>query len=91
MIKTKMTFNERNEYIDDAIKQFKALHDKYTSGLDILTDEQWKTYIDEMYAIEKLYLNSNLEGIMGRLCQAFLDDTELVQKKLIKIKGKLIT
>lgn len=82
MIKTKMTFNERNGYIDDAIKQFKALHDKYTSGLDILTDEQWKAYIGGMDAVRENYLNSNLEGIIGRLCQVFLDDTEMAQKKL---------
>ncbi len=82
MIKTKMTFKERNEYIDDAIKQFKALHDKYTSGLEILTDEQWKTYIGGMDAIRENYLNSNLEDIIGRLCQVFLDDTEMAQKKL---------
>lgn len=77
-----MTFNERNEYIDDAVRQFKALHHKYTNGKSILTDLEWKAYIGGMDAIRELYLNTNLEDIIGRLCQVFLDDTEMVQKKL---------
>lgn len=83
-----MTFSERNEYIDDAVRQFKTLHHKYTGGKGILTDSEWKAYIGGMDAIRELYLNTNLEETIGKLCQIFLDDTEMVQKKL---KGELIT
>lgn len=77
-----MTFSERNEYIDDEVRQFKTLHHKYTGGKGILTDSEWKAYIGGMDAIRELYLNTNLEETIGKLCQIFLDDTEMVQKKL---------
>ena len=78
----KMTFNQRNEYIDDAIRQFKTLHDKYTGSSAILKDDEWETYINGMDAVAGMYKGTNLEDIIGRLCMTFLDDTELVQKKL---------
>ena len=78
----KMTFNQRNEYIDDAIRQFKTLHDKYTSSSSILEDDEWKSYIGGMDAVAGMYKETNLEDIIGRICMVFLDDTEYVQKRL---------
>lgn len=82
-----MTFKERNQAIDDALNEFKQLHDEYTASKNILTDEQWGIYIKAMDDIAEKYKNTNMETIMQKLNQAFLDDTEMVQQKL-KNRGK---
>lgn len=82
-----MTFKERNQAIDDALNEFKQLHDEYTASKNILTDEQWGSYIKAMDDIAEKYKNTNMETIMQKLNQAFLDDTEMVQQKL-KNRGK---
>lgn len=77
-----MTFLERNDLIDDMLCKFKVLHDKFTSSTKLLTDDEWKEYINSMDAVCEKHKGTNLEGLMWKLCQAFLDDTELVQNKL---------
>ena len=77
-----MTFSERNQIIRNAMQYFEQLHEKYTSSVQLLTDLEWENYIKEMDSILEAHKGSNLEGILWKLCQAFLDDTEMVQKKL---------
>lgn len=77
-----MTFSERNQIIRNAMQYFEQLHEKYTSSVQLLTDQEWENYIKEMDNFLKAHKGSNLEGILWKLCQAFLDDTEMVQKKL---------
>lgn len=77
-----MTFSERNQIIRNAMQYFEQLHEKYTSSVQLLTDEEWENYIKEMDNFLEAHKGSNLEEILWRLCQAFLDDTEMVQKKL---------
>ena len=83
----KMTFNQRNDYVEDVLRQFKTLHDRYTSENKQLTDSEWKSYIDSMDAIAGMYKDSNLEDFVGKLCMVFLDDTEMMQKKLREINN----
>lgn len=82
-----MTFNERNNLIEKFMTEYKGLHDEYTSSKKTLSDLEWETYIHSMDAIMNEYRGTNLELLAGKLNQAFLDDTELVQKKL-KENGK---
>lgn len=77
-----MTFSERNQIIRNAMQYFEQLHEKYTSSVQLLTDEEWENYIKEMDNFLEAHKGSNLEEILWKLCQAFLDDTEMVQKKL---------
>lgn len=77
-----MTFSERNQIIRNALQYFEQLHEKYTSSVQLLTDEEWENYIKEMDNFLEAHKGSNLEEILWKLCQAFLDDTEMVQKKL---------
>lgn len=77
-----MTFNDRNNMIDDVIQKYKCIHDKYTSGTKILDDEEWPAYIHDMDAITEKYKGTSIADLCGKLCMAFLDDTEYVQKKL---------
>lgn len=84
-----MTFEERNDLIDDMLCKFKVEHDKYTTGLVLLEDPDWENYIHSMDAICVKHKDTNLEGLAGALCMAFLDDTELIQKKLTEYDKKL--
>ena len=77
-----MTFSERNQIIRNAMQYFEQLHEKYTSSVQLLTDEEWENYIKEMDNFLEAHKGSNLEEILWKLCQAFLDDTEMAQKKL---------
>lgn len=77
-----MTFSERNQIIRNAMQYFEQLHEKYTSSVQLLTDLEWENYIKEMDSFLEAHKGSNLEEILWKLCQAFLDDTEMVQKKL---------
>ena len=77
-----MTFSERNQIIRNAMQYFEQLHEKYTSSVQLLTDLEWENYIREMDSFLEAHKGSNLEEILWKLCQAFLDDTEMVQKKL---------
>lgn len=77
-----MTFSERNQIIRNAMQYFEQLHEKYTSSVQLLTDEEWSEYIHSMDKIIEPHKDSNLEEVLWKLCQAFLDDTEMVQKKL---------
>jgi hypothetical protein len=80
-----MTFNERNEHIQDAMTRLKMLHDIYTSSTRLLSDEQWNKYIDSMDAVTAEYKNTNMYDTINRISQALLDDTEMVFKKLKEI------
>lgn len=83
-----MTFKQRNNEVDDMLVKFKLLHDKYTSSRKLLTDEEWKEYIDSMDVICAEHKGTNLEMLAGKLCMAFLDDTEMLQKKLRELNEK---
>ena len=83
-----MNFGERNNLIDDMLCKFKVEHDKYTTGLVLLEDHDWEEYIKNMDSICAKHKGTNLEGIAGALCMAFLDDTELAQKNLITFAEK---
>ena len=80
-----MTFNERNEHIQDAMTKLKMLHDIYTSSTRLLNDEQWIKYIESMDAVKDEYKNTNMYDTINRISQALLDDTELIYKKLKEI------
>jgi hypothetical protein len=77
-----MTFGERNDFIDEMLCKYKVEHDKYTTGMVLLEDPDWEDYIHSMDAICAEHKGTNLELLAGKLCMAFLDDTELIQKKL---------
>lgn len=81
----KMTFKERNTLIDDAIVRYKVIHDRYTSSTRILTDDEWRRYINEMDTVAEEFKLTNMTCLSWALCQAFLDDTELMQKKLEEV------
>jgi len=88
-----MTFAERNnqiiEPITKLIADLRAEHDKYTNSSKILTEEEWRAYIDEMRGIADKRKSTSLENIAAYMAQYFLDDTEYVQKELRKINDKL--
>lgn len=77
-----MNFRERNNLINDMLVRYRALHNKYSTGKRILEDPDWEDYIHSMDAICAEHKGTNLELLAGKLCMAFLDDTELIQKKL---------
>jgi len=77
-----MTFSERNQIIRNVLQNFEKLHEKYTSSVQLLADEEWEDYIREMDSFLEPHKGSNLEEVLWKLCQAFLDDTEMVQRKL---------
>ena len=79
-----MTFPQRNELIDEMLVKYKMLHDKYSNNKRILTDEEWKEYVDSMDSVANQYKDSKIINISGKLCMLFLDDTEMIQKKLIE-------
>lgn len=82
-----MTFEERNNIILNEISKIKVIHDKYTSSSRILTDDEWKQYIDSMLIIPESHRETNLEDFVGELVMTFLNDTERMQKKLKMIKA----
>lgn len=77
-----MNFRERNNLINDMLVKYRELHNKYTIGKRILEDPDWEDYIHSMDDICAEHKGTNLELLAGKLCMAFLDDTEYVQKKL---------
>lgn len=83
-----MTIQQRNDLIDEAIVAYKVCHDKYFPNGRSLTDEEWKAYIDEMDAISAEYKATNISELSGKLCMAFLDDTEYVHKMWLKKENK---
>ena len=88
-----MTYTERNqavlEPITKLVVELTARHDKYTSSSKILTEEEWRAYIDEMRGVADKRKGTSLENIAAYMAQYFLDDTEYVQKELRKINDKL--
>lgn len=82
-----MTFQERNEEVLKAVSQFKAIHDDYTSNLELLTTAQWETYIHAMDEITEKYKGTNLYIFVGKLQLAFCDDTQEVQKQIKDYKN----
>lgn len=77
-----MTFPERNKLIDEAIVEYKKIHDRYTCNTHVLTDEEWKQYVNDMDRVADHYKNTKISTISGKLCMLFLDDTEEIYKKL---------
>jgi hypothetical protein len=57
-------------------------HLRYTQNFDSLTDKEWEEYIQSMDKIANDYKGTNLEQIAGAMCMTFLNDTEMIQKKL---------
>lgn len=85
-----MTFPQRNDLIDEMLVKYKMLHDKYSNNIRILTDEEWKEYIDSMDSVANQYKDSKIIDISGKLCMLFLDDTEMIQKKLIEKEQQVV-
>jgi hypothetical protein len=83
-----MTFPERNKAIDSMICKFRVEHLRYTQNFDSLTDKEWEEYIHSMDKIANDYKGTNLEQIAGAMCMTFLNDTEMIQKKLKAHKEK---
>jgi hypothetical protein len=81
-----MKFSERNEILSTIVNRFKNIHDKYTCSALLLTDDQWETYLHEMDSVAIEYKDSNMSDFTGKICMAYLDDTEIVQKKLKDLK-----
>lgn len=81
-----MTFGERNQKLQEINTRCAQAHDKYTSGMHILTDSEWRSYIASVDAIAKEYVDTSFAVFAGRVAQAYLDDTEEVQKKLKEVK-----
>lgn len=77
-----MKFSERNDLISDMVNDLKSLHDTYTSSTKLLKDNEWADYIHGMDAVCEEYKGTNLADISWKLCQSFLDDTAILQKKL---------
>ena len=75
----------RNKLIDDALIKYKVCHDKHFPNGRSLTDDEWQTYINEMDAIAEGYKKTNIAGLTGELCMAFLNDTEMVHKKWLEM------
>lgn len=83
-----MTFIERNQMIVEAVAKYMAVHKKYTSSTAILTDDEWQSYVNDMDAVAEEYKLTNMTDLSWKLCMAFLDDTELMQKKLKEVGVK---
>lgn len=83
----KMTVEERNDLIDDAIVAYKGCHDKYFPIGRSLSHAEWQNLRDEMDAIAYKYKKTSIAELSGTLCMAFLDDIAFVHKKWIE-KGK---
>lgn len=81
-----MTFAERNEMLKGIVDRCAAQHAQYTSGKHLLTDEEWSTYIHKMDEIAAEFVDTNMADFVGAICMAYLNDTELVQKKLKEVK-----
>jgi hypothetical protein len=81
-----MTFAERNNHIAEMLGKFSELHSRFTSSTKILSDDEWSEYIHSMDEVCGEYKSTNMADISWKLCQAFLDDTEIAQKKLKGIK-----
>lgn len=83
-----MTFNERNDLINEAYIAYKVIHDRYTASTRILSDAEWTEYISQMDAVAEMYKLTSITDLSWGLCQKLLDDTEEVQKRLKKLEGK---
>lgn len=81
-----MKFSERNDILSTIVKRYQTEHDKYTNNARILTDEEWEDYIHTMDSIADEYKDSNMSDFSGKVCMAYLEDTEIVQKKLKEVK-----
>ena len=81
-----MKFSERNEILSTIIKRYQAEHDKYTNNARILTDEEWEDYIHTLNSIADEYKDSNMGDFSDKVYMAYLEDTEIVQKKLKEVK-----
>lgn len=81
-----MKFSERNEILSTIIGRYQTEHDKYTNNARILTDKEWEEYVYSMDCIADEYKNTNMGEFSGKVCMAYLEDTEMVQKKLKDVK-----
>ena len=77
-----MTFKDRNDLIKGLIKDLIKIHEKYTSTTHILTDTEWEEYIDIMTKRSQELKGTTLATFADYAKQAFLNDTEYVQKEL---------
>ena len=80
-----MTFKERNLLIKELINDYQDIHSKYTTGTQVLSDPEWEQYIDEIRKRGDKLKGTGLYNFAIYSGQAFLDDTEYVQKELKKI------
>lgn len=80
-----MTYEERNNMAYEAMTKIKTIHDQYTSSSKILSNEEWETYINSMWAIPENFKGTNLQDFIGELVMTFCNDTERMQRKLRKL------
>lgn len=77
-----MTYEQRNNMVQETITKIKNIHDQYTSSSKVLNDEEWEAYINSMWAIPESFKGTNLQDFIGELVMTFCNDTERMQKKL---------
>lgn len=82
-----MTIAERHEEINKILAGLKVLHEKYFPPRRPLTDEEWKNYIADIWAVADKYKGTNLEDLAGELTMAFSNDIERVDKAWRKKQG----
>ena len=81
-----MKFSERNEILKGIVERCGAIHAKYTSTAKELTEGDWSKYISLMDDIAGEYKETSIADFAGQICMAYLNDTELVQKKLKEVE-----
>lgn len=80
-----MTFEERNMILQKINEKYAAIHDKYTFKARILSDAEWDDYIAKMNEISAEYKGTSMDEFSGAICMAYLNDTELMQKKIKEV------
>ena len=75
-----MTIEERNALIDQMLVDYKICHDKHFPDKKPLADDDWVNTVNEMDAVANKYKDTNIVSLSNKICMAFLDDIELVDK-----------
>ncbi len=76
-----MTVKERNDQIRNAVNDLLDVHSQFT-GAKILTDADWKFYIDTMENLTAEHAKTSIWVAVRKISQVLLDDTEDVQNRL---------
>ena len=75
-----MNVRERNALLDECIKEYKQVHDRFFPRKGPLTDEDWKECFDRMNMIADKY-KPEIPNFSEKICMAFMDDLEEFHKK----------